>query len=121
MLNDFICFCSIALFAAASALSDQPRLISLLTSHFAAASHPLVTDAGEQAIALLPFIDEKRLLNAVKDIDKSGSLSDAENARNQFGDDLYYTPKGSECYTPAKLPDGHARRVESAAFAAQQQ
>ena len=57
-----------------------------------------------EAVALLPFIDEKRLLTAVEAIDASGGLTDAEHARNQLGYDLYYTPEGSD-YEPAQLPE----------------
>jgi len=51
-----------------------------------------------EAIALLPFIDEKRLLAAVADIDDQ--LSEAEQARNVLGEDLHYRPSGY-------VTDGH--------------
>ena len=43
-----------------------------------------------EAIALLPFIDESRLLGATNAIDTSGVLSEAEQARNVLGEDLPY-------------------------------
>ena len=43
-----------------------------------------------EAVALLPFIDEVRLLSAVRAIEKD--LSEAELARNVLGDDIYYRP-----------------------------
>ena len=46
-----------------------------------------------EAIALLPFIDERRLLSAVEAID--GSLSEVERARNVLGEDIYYRPQGA--------------------------
>ena len=45
-----------------------------------------------EAIALLPFIDERRLLGAVRAIDESGALTDAERARNINREDLVYRP-----------------------------
>ena len=46
-----------------------------------------------EAIALLPFIDEVRLLGSVRAIDEK--LTEAERARNVLGDDLYYRPLAS--------------------------
>ena len=47
-----------------------------------------------EAVALLPFIDEVRLLGATKAIDASEGLTEAERARNVIGHDLYYNPSG---------------------------
>ncbi|KAL1508536.1 hypothetical protein AB1Y20_004635 [Prymnesium parvum] len=47
-----------------------------------------------EAIALLPFIDEVRLLKAVAQID-GARLTEAEHARNVLGHDLYYSPVSS--------------------------
>ena len=44
-----------------------------------------------EAIALLPFIDEARLLPAVAAIE--GQLSEEELRRNVLGEDLYYKPE----------------------------
>ena len=65
--------------------------------------------ADWEAVALLPFIDEQRLLTAIEEIDPQ--LTDVERSRNVLGDDLYYTPDGSD-YTPAMLPE--AERVGAA-------
>ena len=43
-----------------------------------------------EAVAMLPFIDEVRLLDAVAAIDDE--LTDVERARNILGDDLIYSP-----------------------------
>ena len=43
-----------------------------------------------EAIALLPFIDERRLLGAVRAIDEK--LSDKERARNVLTEDIWYKP-----------------------------
>ena len=48
-----------------------------------------------EAIALLPFIDEARLLSAVRAIEESGQLTEAERARNAHGEDLYWLPAES--------------------------
>ena len=49
-----------------------------------------------EAIALLPFIDERRLLAAVGAIDESTELTATERARNVRTYDLYYTaPQGA--------------------------
>ena len=61
-----------------------------------------------EAIALLPFIDEQRLLAAVRAIDESGALTEAEKARNVLGDDLYYQPSG-------QVTDGHGVGAEAPA------
>lgn len=53
-----------------------------------------------EAIALLPFIDEERLLAAIGEIEDKGLLSEVEKARNVLGSDLYYMPEGSD-YKPA--------------------
>ena len=44
--------------------------------------------ADWEAIALLPFINQPRLLAAVHAIDQSGKLTEAERARNVLGEDL---------------------------------
>jgi len=54
-----------------------------------------------EAIALLPFIDAKRLLAAVDTINESGGLSEAEKVRNILGDDLYYRPADTARTTAA--------------------
>jgi 5'-3' exoribonuclease 1 len=66
-----------------------------------------------EAVAMLPFIDEQRLLTVVEAIDASGGLTDAERVRNQLGYDLYYMPEGSD-YKPAELPE--EQRVGAAAL-----
>ena len=43
-----------------------------------------------EAIALLPFIDETRLLAAVDAIAADGGLTEYEQKRNVLGGDLYY-------------------------------
>ncbi|KAG2392063.1 hypothetical protein C9374_013548 [Naegleria lovaniensis] len=43
-----------------------------------------------EGVSLLPFIDENRLLEAIKTIDES-LLSDAEKKRNTFGNNLLFT------------------------------
>ena len=48
-----------------------------------------------EAIALLPFIDEERLLSAVRAIDEAGLLTEEEKARNVLGEDVYYRPAES--------------------------
>jgi len=45
-----------------------------------------------EAIALLPFIDEERLLAAIGAIDPQTELSEAERARNKNSEDLVYSP-----------------------------
>jgi len=55
-----------------------------------------------EAIALLPFIDERRLLGAVHAIDESGVLTDAERARNVNRRDVYYLGRG-QAHEPAAL------------------
>ena len=50
--------------------------------------------ADWEAIALLPFINQPRLLAAVHAIDQSGKLTEAERARNVLGEDLIYRPSG---------------------------
>ena len=56
-----------------------------------------------EAVALLPFIDEGRLLAAVRQIDESGALTEEENRRNVLGEDVYYSPPQGPCkdYAPA--------------------
>ncbi len=46
-----------------------------------------------EAIALLPFIDEKRLLSAIDAIDPA-DLTDEERRRNQRAEDIVYIPPG---------------------------
>ena len=57
-----------------------------------------------EAIALLPFIDEVRLLEAVRDIDAKDLLTESEKERNIIGRDIYYPPPGSD-YRPAVLEE----------------
>ena len=45
-----------------------------------------------EAIALLPFIDERRLLGAVRAIEST--LTEAERARNVLTEDTYYLAAG---------------------------
>ena len=47
-----------------------------------------------EAVALLPFIDEVRLLSAVRQIDESGVLTDEERQRNINRRDVYYLAEG---------------------------
>ena len=54
-----------------------------------------------EAIALLPFIDERRLLSALAAIDDQ--LTPAEVQRNINTVDTYYNPPGREDYRPAAL------------------
>ena len=58
-----------------------------------------------EAVALLPFIEASRLLNAVKDIDEAGGLTEEEVNRNVLREDLYYPPSEGECkgYEPAAV------------------
>ena len=49
-----------------------------------------------QGVALLPFVDEQRLFNAVDPYRKELTL--AENKRNQLGDDRLYVVMGSSGY-----------------------
>ena len=61
-----------------------------------------------EAVALLPFIDETRLLGALREIDEKGLLTEEERQRNIIGYDVYYPPPGSD-YRPAVLtPRGDA-------------
>ena len=54
-----------------------------------------------EAIALLPFIDEQRLLDAVESIDADAALTPAERARNVLGEDIVFTSAGA---APAPPP-----------------
>jgi len=47
-----------------------------------------------EAVALLPFIDEVRLLGAVRSIDESGVLTEEERNRNINRRDVYYLADG---------------------------
>mmetsp|Transcript_71114 Transcript_71114/g.126046 ORF Transcript_71114/g.126046 Transcript_71114/m.126046 type:complete len:780 (+) Transcript_71114:81-2420(+) len=60
-----------------------------------------------EAVALLPFIDAPRLLKAVKAIDDSGILTEAERKRNVLGSDLYFTLRSTDPM-PAAM-DGSTR------------
>lgn len=50
-----------------------------------------------QGVALLPFVDEKRLLETVKDV--YPMLSEEEQKRNSRGDDVLYVRKGHKGYS----------------------
>lgn len=56
-----------------------------------------------EAVALLPFIDEQRLLSAVHAIDESGELTEAERTRNINRRDVYFLSAGSDGHEPAAI------------------
>lgn len=51
-----------------------------------------------QGVALLPFIDEKRLLKALKS--KEPELSEDEKRRNRWGDNVMFISDQSGLYDP---------------------
>jgi 5'-3' exoribonuclease 2 len=51
-----------------------------------------------QGVALLPFIDEKRLLKALKS--KEPELSDDEKRRNRWGDNVMFIGDNNALYDP---------------------
>jgi len=77
--------------------SYRPLMLSPTSPIFDAYPANFVLDlngkrAEWEAIALLPFIDAKRMLAAVAEIEDAGGLSEAERARNVLGEDLYFRP-----------------------------
>jgi len=77
--------------------SYRPLMLSPTSPIFDAYPANFVLDlngkrAEWEAIALLPFIDAKRMLTAVAEIEEAGGLSEAERARNVLGEDLYFRP-----------------------------
>jgi 5'-3' exoribonuclease 2 len=51
-----------------------------------------------QGVALLPFIDQHRLLAALAS--KEDELSDDEKRRNRWGDNVMFISEGSRLYDP---------------------
>ena len=49
-----------------------------------------------QGVALLPFIDQKRLLDALAS--KEGELTDDEKKRNRWGDNVMFISEGNPLY-----------------------
>ena len=51
-----------------------------------------------QGVALLPFIDQHRLLAALES--KEEELNDEEKRRNKWGDNVMFISEGSQLYDP---------------------
>jgi 5'-3' exoribonuclease 2 len=51
-----------------------------------------------QGVALLPFIDQHRLLSALGS--KDGELTDDEKRRNRWGDNVLFVSEGNRLYDP---------------------
>jgi hypothetical protein len=67
-------------------------------------------------VALLPFIDEKRLLSAVKSIDPDTELTPEERERNQQATDLVFAPgDGEGVRAPPRAPVAAAIAAAAAA------
>jgi hypothetical protein len=70
-------------------------------------------------VALLPFIDEHRLLSAVKSIDPETQLTLEERERNQQATDLVFAPGDSKgVRAPPRAPVAAAMAAAAAEAAA---
>ena len=62
-----------------------------------------------QGVALLPFIDEKRLLDAMAP--RYGNLSDDEKRRNKWGNNVLFVYEAHPLYSSLEALYGSARRT----------
>eukprot|EP00962_Isochrysis_galbana_P025497 scaffold7863_cov118-Isochrysis_galbana.AAC.10 len=94
---------------------DNPRP----PPHQAVAS-PVPLQRNEwEAVALLPFIDEQRLLSAVKSIDPDTELTPEERERNEQATDLVFAPgDGLGVRAPPRAPVAAAIAAAAAEAAA---
>ena len=67
-----------------------------------------------QGVALLPFIDEKRLLNAMAE--HYPKISDDEKRRNQWGHDVLYVFEGHSLYPSLEALYGKRDKDEVSAL-----
>ena len=63
-----------------------------------------------QGVAILPFIEEQRLLNAMKDY--SANLTEEERVRNEMGNDLLFVSRGHPLYETLCDLYGHKKADE---------